>query len=295
VFSGQNYLTNVGAFSGSPSAYGTFDQSGNVREWNDLSGSDTQYRGLRGGTWNDSDLSSSGRVFYWGSFKISDGIGFRLAASTDIEFMMPSGTIRTQAQALYPRLTPDIATSVTIASGTVVFDADNTYIGPTVIREATLQVRGPHALRVTPITIDAGGTLALPTDTALALSVSGLTVAEGTGGLVDLGRGRIDIAPGDTNCDWIIDVLDAANFLGGGRFDAGPAAIWSQGDFTYDQLVDILDAAAFVATGLFDAGTYNASAGSPAAVPEPCAGPLAFAGLACGACRWAWQRSRKRS
>jgi hypothetical protein len=28
----QNYLTNVGAFFGSPSAYGTFDQFGNVIE-----------------------------------------------------------------------------------------------------------------------------------------------------------------------------------------------------------------------------------------------------------------------
>ncbi len=29
----QNYLTDVGAFSGSPSYYGTFDQTGNVWEW----------------------------------------------------------------------------------------------------------------------------------------------------------------------------------------------------------------------------------------------------------------------
>ena len=44
-----NLLTEVGAFSTSPSAYGTFDQAGNVWEWNDaVSGSE---RGSRGGSY----------------------------------------------------------------------------------------------------------------------------------------------------------------------------------------------------------------------------------------------------
>ena len=34
--SSQNYLTDVGAFTNSGSFYHTFDQSGNVRQWNDL-------------------------------------------------------------------------------------------------------------------------------------------------------------------------------------------------------------------------------------------------------------------
>ena len=34
----QNYLTDVGAFTNSASFYGTFDQSGNVFQWNDLDG-----------------------------------------------------------------------------------------------------------------------------------------------------------------------------------------------------------------------------------------------------------------
>jgi sulfatase modifying factor 1 len=48
---GQNYLTDVGAFSGSASAYGTFDQGGNLYEWNDavLFGDS---RGIRGGIWD---------------------------------------------------------------------------------------------------------------------------------------------------------------------------------------------------------------------------------------------------
>jgi sulfatase modifying factor 1 len=48
----QNYLTDVGAFSTSASYYGTFDQTGNVYQWNDLSGSAGTTRGLRGGAWN---------------------------------------------------------------------------------------------------------------------------------------------------------------------------------------------------------------------------------------------------
>lgn len=44
-------LTNVGAYALSDSPYGTFDQGGNVFEWNEsLAGFDS-YRGIRGGSW----------------------------------------------------------------------------------------------------------------------------------------------------------------------------------------------------------------------------------------------------
>jgi len=60
-----NLLTPVGYFSTSPSYYGTFDQSGDVWNWNDaiISGS---FRGLRGGYWldNSSYLASSYRYDY---------------------------------------------------------------------------------------------------------------------------------------------------------------------------------------------------------------------------------------
>jgi sulfatase modifying factor 1 len=45
----KNYLTPVGAFTQADSYYGTFDQGGNVLEWNDSV--ITSFRGLRGGTW----------------------------------------------------------------------------------------------------------------------------------------------------------------------------------------------------------------------------------------------------
>ena len=80
--SNQNYLTDVGAFSGSGSFYGTFDQSGNVYQWNDLDGTSGSSRGLRGGFWDcdASSLSSSGRYSIVPSHEFSFGIGIRLAS-----------------------------------------------------------------------------------------------------------------------------------------------------------------------------------------------------------------------
>jgi formylglycine-generating enzyme required for sulfatase activity len=51
----QNYLTDVGAYTLSTSPYGTFDQGGNVWEWNETSFSVPfpGLRGLRGGSWNN--------------------------------------------------------------------------------------------------------------------------------------------------------------------------------------------------------------------------------------------------
>jgi formylglycine-generating enzyme required for sulfatase activity len=48
--SSQNYLTDGGAYASSPSYYGTFDQGGNVREWNEAAVSSLA-RGSRGGAW----------------------------------------------------------------------------------------------------------------------------------------------------------------------------------------------------------------------------------------------------
>ncbi|MEI8368605.1 MAG: SUMF1/EgtB/PvdO family nonheme iron enzyme [Planctomycetia bacterium] len=79
----QNYLTDVGAFSGSASYYGTFDQSGNVAQWNDLSGAGN-IKGYRGGSWNYGSaypLSSGDRVDgqYVGSGDGTARVGIRLA------------------------------------------------------------------------------------------------------------------------------------------------------------------------------------------------------------------------
>ena len=55
------HSTDVGTYSGDASSYGTFDQGGNVWEWNDLNAVSGPSRGLRGGFWSDggTDLASS--------------------------------------------------------------------------------------------------------------------------------------------------------------------------------------------------------------------------------------------
>jgi autotransporter-associated beta strand protein len=104
-------------------------------------------------------------------------------------------------------------------------------------------------------------------------------------GWLDNGDGSVSAAfaaPGDTNIDWSIDILDAANFLALGKFDTGAAATWLEGDFSYDGIVDIQDAADFLSTGLFNAGVYNAAPATSdgiAAVPEPSAATFSVLGM----------------
>ena len=62
--SSQNYLTDVGAYINSPSPYGTFDQGGDVYQWNDLNPDvNSSSRGMRCGSWRgySSFLESSYR------------------------------------------------------------------------------------------------------------------------------------------------------------------------------------------------------------------------------------------
>jgi formylglycine-generating enzyme required for sulfatase activity len=59
-------VTTVGT-NGGPSAYGAFDMSGNVKEWNDLTGAAGPERRMRGGVWYGNStyavyVSSSGIV-----------------------------------------------------------------------------------------------------------------------------------------------------------------------------------------------------------------------------------------
>jgi formylglycine-generating enzyme len=60
--SSQNYLTDVGVYTGSASPYGAFDMGGNVFQWNEaLVGLTGSARGFRGGSWADGsyDVQSS--------------------------------------------------------------------------------------------------------------------------------------------------------------------------------------------------------------------------------------------
>jgi len=80
--SNQNYLTDVGAFTGSGSFYDTFDQSGNVNQWNDLDGNGGGSPEVRGGSWLYSDASYESSSFSspYAASNESMTVGFRLAS-----------------------------------------------------------------------------------------------------------------------------------------------------------------------------------------------------------------------
>ena len=73
----QNYLTNVGAFTNSASYYGTYDQAGNVCNWNDgVAG----IPGVRGGSWGITfNFLGSWDRGYSVPQNESCGFGFRVA------------------------------------------------------------------------------------------------------------------------------------------------------------------------------------------------------------------------
>ena len=75
----ENGLTDVGAYSSAVSAYGTFDQGGNVWEWNENVPAPLR-RGLRGGSWRN--ISSGLHVSLQSRTVVnseSDNTGFRIA------------------------------------------------------------------------------------------------------------------------------------------------------------------------------------------------------------------------
>ena len=82
-----NYNTNqpgeVGALSGSPSACGTFDQNGNMWEWNEAS-NNGRSRGVRGGSFYLNDrpayLQSGTRYDYIAPTDEHPNYGFRVVA-----------------------------------------------------------------------------------------------------------------------------------------------------------------------------------------------------------------------
>jgi len=81
-WNGQNgNVTTVGT-NGGASAYGTFDQSGNLAEWNDLTGAAGSQRGMWGGYYFDPHMelaSFSSRSPFTSPLLEDSGIGFRLA------------------------------------------------------------------------------------------------------------------------------------------------------------------------------------------------------------------------
>jgi sulfatase modifying factor 1 len=93
------YRTNVGEFENSASAYGTFDQGGNVWEWNEAIIKDAQendaYRGIRGGSFGSTanSLQASVRSYYdyAPSFE-ENSIGFRVSAVPEPSSLLALGS-----------------------------------------------------------------------------------------------------------------------------------------------------------------------------------------------------------
>lgn len=96
-------LSEVGAFAGSMSAYGTYDQGGNLLEWNDAVIGGVS-RGLRGGDWNGNELGLQSTTRGDGGTAAptyeDDDIGFRLAAvpassitAATVKFLPPKRTV----------------------------------------------------------------------------------------------------------------------------------------------------------------------------------------------------------
>ena len=81
----QYYTTDVGAFTTSVSYYGTFDQTGNVYQWNDLDGASGTNRGRRGSYFGSAlaNISSSYR-FSLVATSEAVGTGFRLAGAAPV-------------------------------------------------------------------------------------------------------------------------------------------------------------------------------------------------------------------
>jgi len=78
------YRTEVGAFEKSESPYGTFDQGGNVWEWNEAMLNDDSCRGARGGSfyyydYGVNDLRAAVRYFYYYPASEYNQIGFRVS------------------------------------------------------------------------------------------------------------------------------------------------------------------------------------------------------------------------
>ena len=130
-----------------------------------------------------------------------------------------SGT-RPQAMVGYAALGGPVAVRK-LGSGTLVLDAVNAHTGTTTISEGTLVVSNTGALAASPLAVQPGGRLVI--HDGLIMRSAGLSPA---GGLIDVGTGRIEIAPGGTTENALRAALVAGR--GTGSF-AGASGIVTSG------------------------------------------------------------------
>jgi formylglycine-generating enzyme required for sulfatase activity len=113
----QNYLTDVGAFSGSPSYYGTYDQTGNVVQWLSALEGDpivTDYTQalVAGLAWN--------KWFYDGGYSPSSKDAMRLAYDTVRGSNFIGFRLASQSYSAVPEIDPaGIGSVMALASGVI--------------------------------------------------------------------------------------------------------------------------------------------------------------------------------
>ena len=281
VSSDQNYLTDVGAFTASPSPYGTFDQGGNVLELNDLTGAAGVNRGGRGGDWNfpsNSMLTDGG--YYLGIQPLWQNwlTGFRLAGPVDVPTPIKISIVsetQTQGEVGYVTLSGSIPVMKT-GDGTLVLNQTNTLTGFMTVQGGVLRLAHGSALSSSRLVVVAGGTGQVSPGTATG--VASLDLATGNG-LVDLTSGALTISSGMTATALVAEVLTGRgdgswNGTSGitssvasasvatstpravGWLDNGDGSLKvayaASGDTNLDWAVDILDASNFLSFGKFD-------------------------------------------
>ena len=222
---------------------------------------------VRGGT----SVLQAGTVVEAGTLVVSSATALGTGPLT----ILTGGTVAVQASGLsLSGLAVDPGGVLDI--GTARIGIATAGIGPEILRDLVIAGRQDQA-------VAPGGIL------SRAAAVAGLTVGHLTapdGGFVV----RM-AAPGDTNLDGQVDMLDVLDITAAGLFDTSLPSTWSTGDFNYDGITDILDLMDLLDGGFYDRGPYLPASAEVAAVPEPTP-PAAVFGVLLAACAvWARLRS----
>jgi sulfatase modifying factor 1 len=287
----DNYLSDRGSFSGSSSFYGTYDQSGNVGEWTDRSGSPLT---IRGGSWRDDQAGRLSSAYRQSRTPTSEDFtsGFRLA-------MLPSGTnpppspppppleilidvdpgiTRTHPRdkSLYGEIDFGSTAVRKTGGGTFVISDTTSRTGPTTVQQGTLVLAHSKAIPQSRVIL-AGGTVAV--SVALRTTVGDFDFS--SSGVVDVTSGFVTVTSGLSATELVSQILtgrgdgswtgtsgitsstaaaDAA--LGQPRavgwLDNGDGSVSfayaAHGDTNLDWQVDVLDVSNLLAGGKFNTG-----------------------------------------
>ena len=139
--SGIGHSTDVGSYAATPSACGTFDQGGNVWEWNDavISSADGIARGLRGGSFDNGEYfeRAAVRPDFGSQTREEFDIGFRVARTLSSECSLLS--LHPESGMLVPAFQPQtLQYAIAFSHSTTALALVPTAADPT----ATLQVNG---------------------------------------------------------------------------------------------------------------------------------------------------------